>query len=48
MLDRRAVKSLITEKAEKPGAANKRLRTLKLLIKVAIEEELRLTTRRQA
>ncbi|MET0438282.1 MAG: tyrosine-type recombinase/integrase [Devosia sp.] len=41
MLDRRGVKALISEKAETPGAANKRMRTLKLLIKVAIDEELR-------
>jgi integrase len=41
MLDRRAVKALIAEKAETPGAANKRLRTIKLLVKIAIDEELR-------
>jgi len=41
MLDRRAVKALIAEKADKPGAANNRLRTIKLLVKLAIEEDLR-------
>ncbi|WP_173087621.1 tyrosine-type recombinase/integrase [Devosia sp. 1635] len=41
MLDRRGVKALVAEKADMPGAANKRLRTIKLLVKVAIEEELR-------
>jgi len=41
LLDKRGVKKLIAEKAELPGAANKLLRTLRMLMKFAIEEELR-------
>lgn len=41
LLDRRGVKKLISEKAGLPGAANKLLRTLRMLMKFAIEEEMR-------
>ena len=41
MLDRRGVKKLLSEKADKPGAANKLLRTLKMLMKFAVDEEMR-------
>jgi integrase len=41
MLDRKGIKLLIAKKAETPGAANKLLRTLKMLMKFAIDEEMR-------
>lgn len=37
-LDRKGVNKLIAEKADRPGAANKVLRTVKMLVKFAIEE----------
>ncbi|ODT80655.1 MAG: hypothetical protein ABS76_15685 [Pelagibacterium sp. SCN 64-44] len=41
LLDRKGIKLLIAAKAEKPGAANKLLRTLRMLMKFAVEEEMR-------
>ena len=41
MLDRRGVKKMLSEKADRPGAANKLLRTLKMLMRFAIDEEMR-------
>ncbi|WP_108459150.1 tyrosine-type recombinase/integrase [Devosia naphthalenivorans] len=40
-LTRLQVKRIIASKAEKPGAANKLLRTLRMLMKFAIDEEMR-------
>lgn len=41
MLDRRGVKALINAKADRPGAANKLLRTLRMLMRFAVEEDMR-------
>ena len=41
MLDRKAVKRLIGERADRPGAANAYLKTLRLLMRCAIDEEFR-------
>ncbi|MDF2797393.1 MAG: hypothetical protein K0R85_137 [Devosia sp.] len=41
LLDRKAVKLLLAKKAETPGAANKLLRTLRMLMKFAVDEEMR-------
>jgi integrase len=40
-LSRQQVKRIIALKAEKPGAANKLLRTLRMLMKFAVDEEMR-------
>lgn len=40
-LRRQHVKAIIATKADKPGAANKLLRTLRMLMKFAIDEEMR-------
>ena len=40
-LDRVGCKRMIAKKADRPGAANKVLRTIKMLMKFAIDEELR-------
>lgn len=41
LLDRRGVKAILATKADRPGAANKFLRTMRMLCGFAIEEELR-------
>jgi integrase len=41
LLDRRGVKKMLAEKADRPGAANKLLRTIKMLMKFAIDDEMR-------
>jgi integrase len=41
LLDRKGIKQLLAAKAEKPGAANKLLRTIKMLMKFAVEEDMR-------
>lgn len=41
LLDRRGVKALINAKADRPGAANKLLRTVRMLMRFAIEEDMR-------
>lgn len=40
-LQRVHIKKIVAAKAEKPGAANKLLRTLKMLMKFAVDEEMR-------
>ncbi len=41
LLDRKGIKLLVAKKAETPGAANKLLRTMRMLMKFAVDEEMR-------